>query len=283
MSNNMKKTLLLLAALAAVWTLAAQSRTEEFTVESSILGCGKTCSVYLPDGYGKSDASYPVLYLLHGATGGHTNWLTTGNARQIADEAIAEGMALPMIIVMPDASGDGKTGAEAHEGYFDLPGWEYARFFIEEFMPAVEKQYRIRADKRHRAIAGLSMGGCGTLYYAQNHPELFGSACPLSALIYVEAPDYPNPGYVEAFLRNNALEFLRRMTPEQAEQLRTVRWRVDCGDDDFLWEGNIRFYEQMRKLEIPLEFRMRDGGHTWRYWQQALPDVLTFISVGFGK
>ena len=73
------------------------------------------------------------------------------------------------------------------------------------------------------------------------------------------------------------------MTDDQAAALRTVRWWVDCGDDDFLYEGNIRFYDQMKKHHIPLQFRMRDGGHTWRYWQTALPDVLTFISIGFAE
>ena len=280
----MRKAILLLTALCTAVSLAAQSRTEEFTIESSILGFKKTCSVYLPDGYDKTDKSYPVLYLLHGASGNHTNWLKGGDAQLIADEAVAEGKARQMIIVMPDASGDGSTGVESRQGYFDLPGWEYGRFFIEEFMPAVEKKYRIRADKQHRAIAGLSMGGCGTLYYAQNHPELFGSACPLSGLIYTDvSKSTGNPAYIAAFVRHNALEFLRTMTDQQAAQLRTVRWWVDCGDDDFLWEGNIRFYEQMRKLGIPVEFRMRDGGHTWRYWRTALPDVLTFVSFGFGE
>lgn len=240
----------LVVAFAASLYASAQSRTETFTVQSELLGCEKTCSVYLPDGYDDSARAYPVLYLLHGASGDHRDWICKGNMQLIADETIAQGLALPMIVVMPDASADGETGAATHEGYFDLPGWEYARFFIEEFMPAVEKRYRIRPAKQHRAIAGLSMGGCGTLLYAQHHPDLFGSACPLSALIHVESPRWRNRDYVEAFLKNNALEFLKTMTDEQAAKLCTVRWWVDCGDDDFLWEGNIRFYESMRKRGI---------------------------------
>ena len=174
----MKKTLVTaLLALTAALTAGAQSRTEVCTFPSEVLGAEKSCTVYLPDGYDRSQESYPVLYLLHGASGCHTDWTQKGDLRRIADEAIAAGMARPMIVVMPDASGEGPKRTGRHMGYFDVPGWDYERFFFEEFMPAVEKRYRIASDKAHRAVAGLSMGGGGTAVYALHHPELFGSAC----------------------------------------------------------------------------------------------------------
>lgn len=152
-------------------------------------------------------------------------------------------------------------------------------------IPAVEAHYRTPGDRKHRAIAGLSMGGGATATYALRHPELFGSACPLSARLE-GCPG--NDGKVsEAYLRsvtdNGGVALLRALPDEQLGPIREVRWRVECGDDDFLCEGNIHFYETMRKRGIPLQFRMRDGGHTWRYWQTGLPGVLTFVSVGFGK
>lgn len=279
----MKRLLLLAAFLGSALPLAAQSHTEEFTVTSRILGCEKACSVYLPDGYDTDTMRrYPVLYLLHGASDTHTAWLQRGELKQIADQVIAEGAALPMVIVMPDASGEDENHTGLHMGYFDVPGWSYEQFFFQEFMPAVERHYRIAGKKSHRAIAGLSMGGGGTIAYAQHHPELFGSACPLSAWMKVgRSQEKDENAFDRAFAENSPLEFLRTMTPEQEEALRTVRWRVECGDDDYLWEGNIRFYAEMRKRGIPLEFRMRDGGHTWRYWRTALPEVLTFVSTGF--
>ena len=169
----MKKTLVTaLLALTAALTAGAQSRTEVYTFPSEVLGAEKSCTVYLPDGYDRSQESYPVLYLLHGASGCHTDWTQKGDLRRIADEAIAAGMARPMIVVMPDASGEGPKRTGRHMGYFDVPGWDYERFFFEEFMPAVEKRYRIASDKAHRAVAGLSMGGGGTAVYALHHPEL---------------------------------------------------------------------------------------------------------------
>lgn len=280
----MKRLLATLLVLTAAATAAAQSRIETFTLHSGILDADKTCTVYLPDGYDRSEKSYPVLYLLHGASGCHTDWTVKGNMRQIADEAIASGAARKMVIVMPDASGEGPNYTGRHMGYFNVPGWEYERFFFEEFLPAVEGRYRIVADKQHRAISGLSMGGGGTAVYALHHPELFGSACPMSGLLDV----FPGPrDYEDAFQKsvvdNSPVALLRAMGDEELARVRSVRWWVDCGDDDFLWRCNIEFYSLMRERDIPLQYRMRDGGHTWRYWQTVLPDVLTFITNGFGR
>lgn len=280
----MKKILLSLLALAAVVAATAQGHIEEFRVKSELLGVEKPCTVYLPEGYATSGKQYPVLYLLHGASGCHTDWTQKGFMRRILDEAIAEGTALPMIVVMPDASGEGENKMGVHMGYFDVPGWSYERFFFEEFIPTVEKAYRIVGDKKHRAISGLSMGGGGSVVYAMHHPEYFSSACPLSGLLDAIPGER---AYGDVFMQSVAdtspVKALASVTPEQLAAWRTVRWLSDCGDDDFLYTSNIRFYELMRQHEIPLQFRMRDGSHTWRYWQQGLPAVLTFVSMGFAQ
>ncbi len=275
---------LLAVALVATWTAAAQSRIETFTVKSSILGTEKPCTVYLPDGYDQTQTTYPVLYLLHGASGCHTDWIKRGIAKQIADEAIGEGMASKMIIVMPDASGSGERKVGPHMGYFNVTGWNYEDFFFKEFLPSVEKHYRIRGDKKHRAISGLSMGGGGTAVYALHHPELFGSACPISGLL--DTLRLPRDYYAEfsqSVADNSAVRLMRDLDEQGIAAQRTVRWWVDCGDDDFLYENNIHLYEQMRRHQIPVQYRMRDGGHTWRYWQIALTDILSYISIGFGE
>ena len=282
----MRRMLMFAAMLLSAVPLTAQSRLETFTLRSELLGAEKSCTIYLPDGFDADPTRrYPVLYLLHGASDTHTAWSepTKGQMQQILDEAIAEGRSVKMVVVMPDASGEDENHTGRHMGYYNVPDWPYERFFFEELMPAVERRYRIRSEKQSRAIAGLSMGGGGTATYAQHHPELFSSACPLSAAMEPRPiPGDPND-YERSRIENSPLRFLQQMTDEQAAALRTVRWRVDCGDDDFLWQGNIRFYEQMRLHNIPLEYRMRDGGHTWRYWRTALPEVLTFVSIGFGQ
>ncbi len=280
----MMKYLLSLAALCgSLLGVSAQSRIETFTLESWVLGAPKTCSVYLPDGYDASQKNYPVLYLLHGASDDHTAWVERGQVRRIADAAFAEGVAQPMVIVMPDASGEGPNRTGRHMGYFDVEGWPYETFFFEEFMPAVERRYRIAGDKAHRAVAGLSMGGGGTVVYAMRHPELFGSACSLSGLLDTfPVPRKDDPAFQQSVTDNSPVRMLETFSEEAVAPLRTVRWRIDCGDDDFLYACNIRLYALMRERRIPLQYRMRDGGHTWHYWQTGLAQILTFISVGFG-
>ena len=276
--------MLLAIALVVAVGVSAQSRLIECKMESKLLGAVKEYSIYLPDGYDKSDRSYPVLYLLHGANGTHTSWSTSGNAKRIIDGVIKEGRSVPMVIVMPDASGEGKDFNGLNFGYFDQTNWPYERHFIEEFIPYIESTYRIKADKRTRAIAGLSMGGYGTMFYTMRHPELFSSACPISARMS-GTPYNKNRSYTDEYITTldslAGVKIAQSLNDEQIAALRQVRLRVDCGDDDYLFDGNVDFVRALRSHKIPVEFRVRDGGHSWIYWQTALPDILTYVSIGF--
>ena len=258
---------------------------DNLTLRSKILNMERKYAVYFPPGYDVSQRSYPVLYLLHGGGDVQTGWVQFGEVMVIADKAINEGKATAMIIVMPDAN----TGRRGYSN--DATGsWRYEDFFFQEFMPYIEKTYRIKAEKRYRAVSGLSMGGDGTFTYALHHPELFSSACPLSAgtgpLTMEDAKirlKKENPGISDStitayFNRQSVLALINNV----ADSLKkSVRWYIDCGDDDFLYEGNSLVHIAMRKKEIPHEFRMRDGGHNWTYWRAALPAVLEFVSEGF--
>ncbi len=261
---------------------------DNFTMRSKILKMDRHYSIYLPPGYDTAGRCFPVLYLLHGAGDDHTGWIQSGEVQRIADKAIAEGKATPMIIVMPDASGDLK-------GYLNRPeyDWSYEDFFFQEFIPYIEGKFLIKKGKRFRAVAGLSMGGGGTFYYALHHPELFSSACPLSATcgpISVENPgvywapkgeEWKNLSVEdkEKRLEETSVYYMVNHMPE--EQKKAVRWYIDCGDDDFLFEGNCMVHIAMRKTGVPHEYRVRNGGHSWGYWRSALPEVLEFITVSF--
>ena len=258
---------------------------DNLSIPSKILKMDRKYAIYLPADYETSQRSYPVLYLLHGAGDDHSGWVQFGEVKLIADKAIQEGKSTAMIIVMPD----GNTG---QRGYFNSPkgDWNYEDFFFQEFIPTIEKTYRIRADKHYRAISGLSMGGGGTFMYALHHPELFSSACPLSAytgpITLDEASDRLKKQYpdikdeeIAKYLSNlSATELIKNMPDDQKK---AVRWYIDCGDDDFLYEGNSLVHIAMRKKEIPHEFRIRDGAHNWTYWREALPTVLEFVSQAF--
>lgn len=282
----MKKPLLLLFLAFTITANAQSSKVmDNLSMPSKILSGDRKYAIYLPDGYETSQRSYPVLYLLHGGGDDQTGWVQFGEVQHITDKAIAEGVSTEMIIVMPDAN----TGVR---GYFnDIRGkWNYEDFFFKEFMPFIEKTYRIKAEKRFRAIAGLSMGGGGSLFYALHHPELFSSACPLSAsagpvdLADAETrlkrttPDATPEEIKKYYDSQNAVNLINTM-PE--EQKKAVKWYFDCGDDDFLFEMNSLVHIAMRKKEIPHEFRIRDGAHNWTYWRTALPTVLSFVSDTF--
>ncbi len=189
----MKRTIIVALALLAAAALHAQaperSRVETKTIASTVLGAERSYSVYLPAGYdANATKKYPVLYLLHGLSGDHTNWFQRGHARDVADQLIASGEACEMIIVSPEAGG---VAGEVWNGYFDMPGWSYETFFFTELVPRVESEYRVAPGRGNRAIAGLSMGGGGATKYAQHHPGMFSSVYAMSALMAL--PD-SNPG-----------------------------------------------------------------------------------------
>lgn len=259
---------------------------DELKLKSEILKSDRKYAVYLPPDYDLSERSYPVLYLLHGGGDDQTGWVQFGEVLQITDKAIREGISTPMIIVMPDAN----TG---RRGYFNDPkgDWNYENFFFEELMPHVERKYRIKSEKRYRAVAGLSMGGGGTFMYALHRPDLFSSACPLSAstgpLSIEEAGQwlerrserkYSDDEKKQYFETHSAVALINSM---DAEKIRSVRWYIDCGDDDFLYEGNALVHIALKKKEIPHEYRVRDGAHNWTYWRESLPEVLKFVSMAF--
>lgn len=276
----------LLVFIFAGSTCLAQSGKvyDSLSLPSNILKSERKFAIYLPPDYDISKRSYPVLYLLHGSGDDQTGWIQFGEVSRIADLAIKEGRATPMIIIMPDAN----TG---QRGYFNSIGgdWNYEDFFFQELIPYVEREYRIKSEKQYRAIAGLSMGGGGTFMYALRYPDMFSSACPLSAYIgplsledakkrLQNNNEYSDEKLQDYVKNHNALSLIEDMADEKKE---AVRWYIDCGDDDFLYEGNSLVHILMRKKEIPHEFRIRNGGHTWSYWRESLPEVLAFISDSF--
>jgi len=285
----MKKFPLTLLCLFLISPLAfsQQSRVyDRLSMESNLLNMTRHYAVYLPPGYEESERSYPVLYLLHGSGDDQTGWIQFGEVQHIADRAIADGSATAMIIVMPDAN----TG---QRGYFNDVNneWRYEDFFFDELLPYVEKKYRIKSEKRFRAIAGLSMGGGGSFFYAMHRPDLFSSACPLSASLRNNSfeafkqglennkTEIKYPNRLEAYYDRH--QALRQIEQNSLEDMKSVRWYFDCGDDDFLYEGNSLVHIALRQKEVPHEFRVRDGGHTWGYWRSSLPEVLRFVSESF--
>lgn len=243
--------------------------------------------------YESSQRSYPVVYLLHGFSDDETGWIQFGQAGEIADKGIAEGAFPECILIMPDGkvtwycnSADGKDR------------WE--DMFIQEFIPGVEKEYRIRSKKEFRAIARLSMGGYGALGLSMRNPDVFSSCVALSSGTFSdeEIIIQPNIQYytffknifgnelkgearlTEAWKANNPLHLIHTVP---AEKLKGIRFYIDCGDDDFLYKGNSLLHIEMRDLNINHEYRVRNGGHSWSYWRTGLYDGLKFVGEKFHR
>ena len=257
------------------------------SLRSEVLDATVRFNVYLPADFPREGKVYPVVYLLHGLSDDYRAWARNGNMRLVADELIGTGEACEMVIVMPNAG-----GADTHHtwnGYFNMPGWNYEDFFFQEFMPAVEAKYHIAGDRGHRAVMGLSMGGGGSVVYCQRHPEVFSSCYAMSPWLdnandevwRLDSPKDCLYYVANAVHEHSALSFVDGASDETLERLRTVAWFIDCGDDDFLLDLSLAFYQKMRARGVKSELRVRNGVHNWEYWHLALRLALPFATRNF--
>lgn len=283
----MKKLLsVMLLSMLSLPTWAGRVVTD--SVKSEVLGATVKYNVYLPDGFERSQQQYPVVYLLHGFTDDYRAWRDKGNMQMVADELTGSGEAVPTVIVMPNAGGPDTRNT--WNGYFNMPGWNYEDFFFNEFMPQVEKKYRCVGDKGHRAVMGLSMGGGGSMVYCQRHPDKFSSCYAMSAWLESDGGRQGADGdkdktwlVSQAVKNHSALKFIENADQATLDKMRTVKWYIDCGDDDFLFDLNVKMHQLMRDKRVKDELIIRNGIHNWEYWHQALRIALPFASRNFEK
>lgn len=305
MNNRKLLDLALATALLAAWTAAplsvlasdaaaGQAVAEGLRFPSKVLGRDVAYAVYAPPDYASSTRRYPVVYLLHGYTDDESGWIQFGEIGWAADRAIAAGEIPPMIIVMPDG------GVAWYMN--DAAGtvrWE--DMFVQELIPHIDATYRTRPSREFRGVAGLSMGGWGTLIHALRHPDLFAAGAAFSAAVWTDdevlamkqdnwdkllgplfgAAGLAGKGRLTLHLRkHNPLDLAKTLAEES---LKKVRLYIDCGDDDFLIKGNCALHVALAERKIPHEFRVRDGGHTWSYWRTGIVDGLKFIGQSFHR
>ncbi len=266
---------------------------EGLHMKSDILGRDVSYAVYLPPDYETSSRRYPVVYLLHGYTDDESGWIQFGEVNLAADRAIAAREIPPMIIVMPDG------GATFYIN--DCQGKvRYDDMFIQELIPHIDKTYRTRPRKEFRGISGLSMGGWGSLVLAMRHPDLFAACAAYSAAMWtyedilaMEEKAYDRligrlfgPGLegkarlTAHFRSHNPLD---QAKDKSVDDLKKVRYYIDCGDDDFLIKANMALHAVLLDRKVPHEFRVRDGGHSWSYWRTGIVDGLAFIGRSFHR
>ena len=224
------------------------------TLESRILGGEQHYAVYLPPSYAKEPLRrYPVLYLLHGMYQDYKSWFSDGGLQTSADKTIAEG-ATEMIIICPNGF---------NSFYYNTADMRYEDFFIQEFVPEVERRYRILSEKEHRNIAGLSMGGFGATYLAFQHHELFGNAYSTSG------------GFIEP-----ATTLLKNIINAKlaTEKSNFPTYTLECGEEDALViESNRTLSQFLDEKQIHYTKIFRQGTHNWKFWKESLPKILRSV------
>lgn len=228
---------------------------------SATFGDDREYCVYTPPDYnGKAGVRYPVLYLLHGYSDSDETWRTTGRANFIIDNLIAEGKALPMIVVMPygyatPQSGDGEG---SWDQWFARVTPRFEPYLVKELIPLIEKEYRTKQGSANRAIAGLSMGGGQSVYCGLKNLGTFG--------------------YIGAFSSAVTLDFHGGLVnnPDAVNKSLRLFW-IGIGKDDFLFKNNTDFIALLDSKGIRHTDHITEGSHEWRLWRQYLHELTPLL------
>jgi enterochelin esterase family protein len=250
-------------APAMAWEVqdAPRGAVTRVTYQSTLLGSERPYVIYTPPGYEEGSAPLPVLYLLHGYTDNEDSWLDTGKAGIIADNLLAEGLIDPMIIVMP--YGQRSPGEEPYQAVG--PGFRelFATELLTEIIPAVEADYRVIPDARHRAIAGLSMGGMEAALIGLNHPEVFSTVAMWSAAV-VDDPA-------------SILTRLAGLPEEAKASFQYVQLAV--GTEDDLMDRSNMLGAYLTSQGVRVDYRATRGTHSWLLWRTCLVNFLPQFSA----
>ena len=289
-----RQTRPLLAFALAVMALAfapsaraALGRIECRSTRSQILQRDVRFCAILPPSYDSSKSRrYPVLYFLHGL-GGNEQFLVSSGAWNLVEDLWQQHKIGEFLIVTPDA--DTSFYINSRDGHV-----RYEDFFVREFIPFVDRTYRVSHGSHSRGIAGISMGGYGALHLAFRHPELFVSVSANSAALLDKFPDvkFANPQQsillrvLRAFGTPPDPAFWRRNDPlalAHTANLVGLKIYFDCGaQDDYGFERGASVLDKILSArKIPHEFHLYPGGHDWQYFAARLPAVFEFHSRAF--
>jgi enterochelin esterase-like enzyme len=227
----------------------AKGKLETVEYESKSVGVKRRLMVYTPPGY-SSEAKYPVLYLLHGIGGTEREWVDSGAVGTILDNLLEAKQIVPMIVVLPNGRARPNDRAEGNV-FESAPAFgEFDRDLFGSVIPFIDTKYSTFADREHRALAGLSMGGGQTLNFGLAHPDVFAYVGAFSS-----APNTLPPGQLVAL--DDKLRALK------------VLW-VSCGDKDGLMGISQGVHRALKDKDIPHIWHVDSGGHTWEVWKNDL-------------
>jgi putative tributyrin esterase len=239
--------------------------------------------VVTPQTYESGDQRYPTLYLLHGGMGQFSDW-----TKQISNKNLIQELAdqYGFIVVMPEG--------ERFSYYLDSPvdaKSQFDSYISKDVVSHIDANFRTIAKKEGRAITGLSMGGYGALYISANHSDLFIAAGSMSGAINPDMKGWKLPQEAMQNIENAFAGILggKKEFPDRYHEAsiinkinvykeHNIRLIIDCGVDDFLIEPNRELHRRLVFEGISHEYTERDGGHSWAYWENALPYHMLFFS-----
>lgn len=225
-------------------------KLETITYDSKTVGTERKMLVYTPPGY-DSDKKYPVLYLLHGIGGDETEWNRFANPQHMLDGLIADGKAVPMIVVMPNGRAQKNDRAEGNV-MASAPAFAvFERDLLDDVIPAIEKKYSVDSDRTKRAIAGLSMGGGQSFNFGLQNLDTFAWVAPFSAAPNTKAPEELIPDVA------NAKDKLKLL------------W-ISCGNQDGLISISQRMHRFLKENHIPHVWHVDGHGHDAAHWSSSL-------------
>jgi S-formylglutathione hydrolase FrmB len=299
---------------------AARGSVVAETFWAQALGTRKQYVVYLPPSYAtQRDRRYPVAYYLHGAWGGEWDWVRQGHIDATLDSLIAAGLP-ELIVVMPDGDDGWYTtwntlGNHAEctrnpprgepAATYCVPWPHYDDYIARDLVAKIDSSYRTLPERRHRGIAGLSMGGYGAMTLALRYPDVFSAAASHSGVLsplYIGPHPFAEPArhattieelrrgwdrnwslVASAFGRDTAAWWSRdpgRMAEQLVGRDRALlpALMFDVGVEDFLVDHSRDFRASLRRLGIDHEYAEWSGAHTWEYWRAHVPESLRWMA-----
>ncbi len=227
----------------------AQGKLEMIEYDSKTVGTRRKMNVYTPPGY-SAEKKYPVLYLLHGIGGDETEWQRFATPGVLLDNLIADGKAVPMIIVMPNgrAQKNDRAGGDAFRSAPAFAAFE--QDLLKDVIPTIESRYSVQADREHRALAGLSMGGGQSLNFGLTHLDTFG--------------------WVGGFSSAPNTKPTTELVPDPAATRKLKLLWLSCGNKDGLIGISQRMHKYLKEKEIPHIWNVDSHGHDPTHWANNL-------------
>jgi enterochelin esterase-like enzyme len=225
-------------------------KLEMITYESRTVGTTRKVQVYTPPGYSK-EKKYPVLYLLHGIGGDETEWQRFAHPNVMLDNLLADGKVTPMIVVMPNGRAQ-KNDRAGGNVFASAPAFAvFEKDLLEDVIPAIEARYSVQADREHRALAGLSMGGGQALNFGLGHLDTFAWVGGFSA-----APNTKPPAQLVP-------------DPEKAKEQLKLLW-VACGKRDGLLRISQGVHAYLKEKDVPHVWHVDGNAHDATEWKNNL-------------